>query len=164
VQPVEKVGTVPRVNFRRLEPGQTLEIGRGPFPDTSIVAVQRPSTRIHPGVRSPIHEFSKRKIRTQCICMDYVRPRFDLLGDSRDGVPPLDPDVGAQPSRSWSDFGLPQHPQLGLGRDPASFPLGVRRQLFPARHQGPVLGDVHGDGAVQRLDLRCPFRGGGRVP
>jgi hypothetical protein len=79
-------------------------------------------------------------------------------------VPPLDPDVGAQPSRSWSDLGLPQHPQFGLGRDPSSFPLGVRRQLFPARHQGPVLGDVHGDGAVQRLDLRSPFRGGGWVP
>jgi hypothetical protein len=68
VQPVEKVGTIPRVDFRRLEPGQTLEIGRGPFPDTSIVAVQRPSTRIHPGVCSTVHEFSK-EIRPQCICM-----------------------------------------------------------------------------------------------
>jgi hypothetical protein len=68
VQPVEKVGTIPRVDFRRLEPGQTLEIGRGPFPDTSIMTVQRPSTRIHPGVCSTVHEFSK-EIRPQCICM-----------------------------------------------------------------------------------------------
>lgn len=85
VQPVEKVGTIPRVDFRRLEPGQTLEIGRGPFPNTSIMTVQRPSTRIHPGVRSPIHQVFEKEKKNQnpllhLYVLDHVRPRFDLIG------------------------------------------------------------------------------------
>ena len=84
VQPVEKVGTIPRIDFRRLEPGQTLEIGRGPFPDTSIMTVQRPSTRIHPGVRSPIHQvFGKRKKNQNpllyCICISWTMCDLDSI-------------------------------------------------------------------------------------
>lgn len=65
MQVVEKVGTVARVDLGRLEAWQTIERGRGPFPDTPVMAVQCASARVDAGVCGTMNE----KI--------IVRPRFD---------------------------------------------------------------------------------------